>query len=624
MIAANILMNKLLPRLNSSTALFFDIFFVSLSWVTSFYIRFNLEVNPEVLSLIWESIFIPLALQPVFFIFFGLYRGLWGFVSINDFKRILVCILFSSLVLLATLHILFPQTLVPRAVLILHPLILILTMTGSRIFYRIIKEHKFISLNALSQEPLVIIGDPITTVSIIKFFSQSEKWSIVGIISKNNSIHLREIGGVKILGSVSDLPKIAKRFALKSVLIISQPSDKVSDKEKIYDLARDLDLAVLFMPSFDDFISSLTKPLKIRNIEIEDLLGRDVVNLDISGVSNLVLNKIVMVSGAGGSIGSELCKQILKFKPSLLICFDLSEHSLYTLEQSLVLNTTKTNTLYIVGDVKNDLKLHDLFSNYKPKLVFHAAAYKHVPLMEHQNVKEAINNNVLGTYSFGKACIKFGVEKFVLISTDKAVNPTSVMGASKRLAEIVCHKLQSKNGTKFSIVRFGNVLGSSGSVIPKFREQIAKGGPITVTHPDISRYFMSIPEACQLILQASLLTQKGKETFLLDMGESIKILSLAKRMISLSGFSENEIHIKFTGLRPGEKLFEELVAKNEKCKPTKHQKIQLIESINFNNKNIGELISWIKTIQKLNEIAIKKELINWVDGYHPDLSVEND
>jgi FlaA1/EpsC-like NDP-sugar epimerase len=376
------------------------------------------------------------------------------------------------------------------------------------------------------------------------------------------------------------------------------------------------------MPPIDDYISSKKESFNIRNINIEDLLGRDVVNLDVSGVDNLILNKTVMVSGAGGSIGSELCRQILKFKPSLLICFDSSEHSLYALEQSVILNTKKTKILYLIGDAKNDIKLHDLFSSYKPNLVFHAAAYKHVPLMERQNVKEAINNNVLGTYSLGKACIKFGAEKFILISTDKAVNSTNVMGASKRLAEMVCHKLQGKTGTKFSIVRFGNVLGSSGSVIPKFREQIAKGGPITVTHPEISRYFMSIPEACQLILQASVLSDKGKETFILDMGEQIKILSLAKKMILLSGLSENEIHIKFSGLRPGEKLFEELVANNEKCKPTKHQKIQLIESINSNNKNIDQLISWIKTIQKLNETTIKKELINWVVDYRPDLSVD--
>jgi DNA-binding response OmpR family regulator len=291
------------------------------------------------------------------------------------------------------------------------------------------------------------------------------------------------------------------------------------------------------------------------------------------------------------------------------------------LEQSFIPDQIQVNILYIVGDVKNELRLRNLISQYQPSLVFHAAAYKHVPMMENDNVTEAISNNALGTFQFAKSCLDLGVEKFILVSTDKAVNPTNVMGATKRLAEMICQGLQQKDGTRFVIVRFGNVLGSSGSVIPKFRTQIASGGPVTVTHPDITRYFMSIPEAAQLVMQAGLMG-KGGEIFVLDMGEPVKIVDLARDMIKLSGFQENEIDIKFTGLRPGEKLYEELIADGEDSIPTKHKKVRVAKARKFDTNLLIDLLSWIESSHDFDENTLKKSLGYWVKDYSPYLKVK--
>jgi FlaA1/EpsC-like NDP-sugar epimerase len=403
--------------------------------------------------------------------------------------------------------------------------------------------------------------------------------------------------------------------------IIALPSASHEEKRSILNSANNLNIEILTIPAIDDLMSGRLNISQIRRVDVEDLLGRETVELDNSGLVNLITDKIIMITGAGGSIGSELSCQVLKFKPKLLICFDLSEYALYQLEQSFLLSDVDANILYIVGDVKNELRLRKLISQYQPNLVFHAAAYKHVPMMERDNVAEAISNNVLGTYYFAKACLDLGVEKFIFVSTDKAVNPTNVMGATKRLAELVCQGFQDDSGTRFVIVRFGNVLASSGSVIPKFRKQIADGGPITVTHPDITRYFMSIPEAAQLVMQAGLMG-KGGEIFVLDMGKPIKIIDLARDMIKLSGFQENEIDIKFTGLRPGEKLYEELIADDEHSVPTKHRIVSVAKAKKFDTSLLIDLLSWIESSHHFDENTLKKNLKSWVEEYSPDLSVK--
>ncbi len=342
-------------------------------------------------------------------------------------------------------------------------------------------------------------------------------------------------------------------------------------------------------------------------------MRRDKVDLDNAGLKNLIQNKTIVISGAGGSIGSELCRQIISFNPKRLICLDISEIALYKIEQEFV-NLNFSRGIYLVADIKNRDRLNEVFHQFKPEIIFHAAAYKHVPLMETHNVSEAIINNAIGTYHLAQIAKEFKVKKFILISTDKAVNPTNVMGASKHLAEIICRGLQLKSSTDFVITRFGNVLGSSGSVIPKFREQIASGGPLTVTHPKITRYFMSIPEAAQLVIQASLMG-KGGQIYVLDMGEPIKIVDLAKDMIKLSGFDEDDIKIKFTGLRPGEKLYEELLSDTEVILPTNHPKLKIAAPENVTEKLVKDLIKWVLSTTTKPEVQIKKELKHWVKGY---------
>jgi FlaA1/EpsC-like NDP-sugar epimerase len=353
-------------------------------------------------------------------------------------------------------------------------------------------------------------------------------------------------------------------------------------------------------------------------VELDDLLGRDPVTLDAAGLEDQLKGNTILVTGAGGSIGSELCRQIAHFKPGTLILYEQSEFALYTIEQELRAIFPELDSRFFIGDVRDEVRLDEVFAKFNPAVVFHAAAYKHVPLMEENNAWQAVRNNVLGTCCVAQAALRHGVAKFVLISTDKAVNPTNVMGASKRLAEMVCQSLQQTAGTRFIMVRFGNVLGSTGSVIPKFRAQIAKGGPITVTHADITRYFMSIPEAAQLVLQAGLMGQGG-EIFVLDMGEPVKILDLAKDLIRLSGMTEEDVRIEITGLRQGEKLYEELLADNEHTLPTPHPKLRIAQARAVDAVWLEKLLGWVAQRTIHSDEEVKRNLSQWVPEYQPDV-----
>ncbi|MDX8386696.1 MAG: nucleoside-diphosphate sugar epimerase/dehydratase, partial [Gallionella sp.] len=383
-------------------------------------------------------------------------------------------------------------------------------------------------------------------------------------------------------------------------------------------------LNVLTVPSFDDLMSGKVSVSQLRAIELDDLLGRDPVKLDDAGLQDLLGKNTVLVTGAGGSIGSELCRQIARFSPAKLVLFEANEFALFTIDQELKRTFPALQLVCLVGDVRDEARVDEVLENHRPSVLFHAAAYKHVPLMEQNNAWQAIRNNVLGTLTVGQAAQRYGVAKFVMISTDKAVNPTNVMGASKRLAEMVCQTLQphcadkaaeTETCTRFVIVRFGNVLGSTGSVIPTFRAQIARGGPVTVTHPEITRYFMSIPEAAQLVLQAGLMS-KGGEIFVLDMGEPVKIVDLAKDLIRLSGFSAEEIPIEFTGLRPGEKLYEELLADNEHTLPTPHPKLRIAQARQTEAAWLEELLTWFAASTMADE-DVRTALVHWVPEYQP-------
>lgn len=597
-----------------------DIAVAMFAWFSAFLLRFNFNIPSEQMALMKNTLIMVFVVEAMTSFSFGLYRGTWRFASLTDLKRILAVAFVSSVILVSILFIMNTETNIPRSILILNPILLILMMSGSRIIYRAFKEHQMYSVNLKQGKPVFIIGAGTTAISLIKDLSQSPEWQVIGMLDNDKSMHGREILGLKVFGPIEMLSKMQERFKFRHA-IIAYPLASQEEKRSILHLANQLKLEILTVPAIEDLMSGRLNVSQIRRVDVEDLLGRESVELDNSELENLITNNVVMITGAGGSIGSELSRQVLKFKPRLLICFDLSEYALYQLEQSFISDQIQANILYIVGDVKNELRLRHLITQYQPSLVFHAAAYKHVPMMENDNVAEAIFNNVLGTYQVAKSCLDLGVEKFILVSTDKAVNPTNVMGATKRLAEMICQGLQEKDTTRFVIVRFGNVLASSGSVIPKFRTQIAAGGPVTVTHPDITRYFMSIPEAAQLVMQAGLMG-KGGEIFVLDMGEPVKIVDLARDMIKLSGFQENEIDIKFTGLRPGEKLFEELIADGEHSMPTKHKKVRVAKARKFDTSLLNDLLAWVKSSDHFDEDMLKKNLSHWVKEYSPDLNAK--
>jgi FlaA1/EpsC-like NDP-sugar epimerase len=606
-------MKKILINHRSILALFHDVCAAMVAWYLAFLLRFNFDIPTEHFDLMMQNVWLVLMVQTISFITFGLYRSTWRFASLLDLKRILGTIFFAGTILAIIFFIFSGSIRVPRSVLIIDPIFLTFFMGGSRFVYRLIKEYQLFGSYSVKGEPVVVYGAGATAISLLKDLTQSERWRVVALLDDNETMHGREILGVKVQGSILDLARIANFYKARQIIIASSTIDH-QERRKVLEKANQIGLQVLTIPAIDDLISGRFSVSQIRRVDVEDLLGRDPVSIDASGLNQLISNKTVLVSGAGGSIGSELCRQIVKFNPKCIVCLDISEYVLYKLEQEFSNLKLSVKFVFLVGDVKHASRLEKIFVKYKPRLVFHAAAYKHVPLMEFDNVSEAFNNNVLGTYRLAKASKKAKVDKFILISTDKAVNPANVMGATKRLAEMICQGLQDNKGTQFVVVRFGNVLGSSGSVIPKFRQQINTGGPITVTHPDMTRYFMSIPEAAQLVMQASLLG-KGREIFVLDMGQPVRIFDLAKDMIKLSGMSEDEIKIVFSGLRPGEKLYEELLAEEEKTLPTPHKKLRIAHSENVDKKWLNALLKWIDSIPNKDEVLIKREIKSWVRGF---------
>lgn len=615
-------MKKTLINPLTLLAFFHDVAVASLAWVAAYLLRFNFSIPVEHVQNMLHSLIWVVPLQGFIFISFGLYRGMWRFASVPDLKRIMLALGLTAVLITALLFMLRSSLIIPRSVLILDPILLMVLMGGSRFAYRAWKDHQIFSTTFKQGAPVIVLGVGDATVALVKDLARSAQWRIVAILDDDKNLLGKEIMDIKVLGSIQDLVEICTKLEVKQV-IIAMPTAHHNKRREAVELANSLNLEIFTVPAIDDLMSGKVSISQIRKVDVEDLLGRDVVALDNTGLQHLIEHHAVLVSGAGGSIGSELCRQILKYNPAILICLDLSEFALYTLEQELNHQHLSAKIAYVTGDVKNNRRVKELLTQYQPAVVFHAAAYKHVPLMENGNVWEALANNAVGTYTLAHACKHCHVKKFVLISTDKAVNPTNVMGASKRLGEMICQGLQESNvdgptGTRFVIVRFGNVLGSSGSVIPKFREQIAKGGPVTITHPEITRFFMSIPEAAQLVMQAGLMGQGG-DIFVLDMGEPVKIAQLAADMIRLSGLHHDEIKIEYVGLRPGEKLYEELLADDEHTRPTPHEKLRIASARSADNAWVEKLLLWINNIEGANETQIKKELKLWVEEYSPEV-----
>ena len=603
-------------HINTLIAMLHDVLAAGLVWWLAYLLRFNFDIPEVYRNDHWYTMLWVVPVQGFVFWLSGLYRGIWRYASVADLRRIFFAVLASTALITLTLLLFRFKSVVPRSVLIIDPLLLMMVMGGSRLLYRLWKENLLVGDIHLRGEPVLVLGAGQAGISLAKELARSNAWHQVGFLDDEAGNQGRSINGIKVLGKLDSLPRWARRYGVKQI-IIAMPSATHQVRKQIIDLANQSDIKALTVPSFDDLLSGRVAISQLRPIELDDLLGRDPVHLDEAGLHELLADKVVLVTGAGGSIGSELCRQIIRFKPGALLLFEASEFALYNMEQELSSAFPQLKLICLAGDVRDASRVEQVFAEFKPSVVFHAAAYKHVPLMEHQNVWQAVRNNVFGTWCVASTAQRHFAAKFVLISTDKAVNPTNVMGTTKRLAEMVCQGLQKNSGTQFVMVRFGNVLGSTGSVIPKFREQIAKGGPITVTHADITRYFMSIPEAAQLVLQAGLMGQGGK-IFVLDMGEPVKIVDLARDLIRLSGLKEEDIKIEYTGLRPGEKLYEELLADSEHTLETPHPKLRIAQARNVDAAWVNELLEWVGFANEVwPDDVVKKKLQQLVPEYVP-------
>ena len=606
-----------------------DFVAVITAWWLAYLLRFNFDIPTDHMAVLQQTLLWVILIQVTAFFVFGLYRGTWRYASLPDLRRILLAVLTGTAVVSLILFLLQILVSVPRSILILDPTLLLLMMGGSRLIYRAWKEGQLYGLKNSQGHPVLILGSGDVAINLIKELSRSTEWRVLGLLDDDSRKQKMILHGFRVLGRIDELPALAKRMNIAHA-IIAMPSASHSSRQHALRMCASSDIKALTVPSYDDLISGKVAVSQVRKVELDDLLGRDLVVLDNVGLQGLLTGKTVLVTGAGGSVGSELCRQIKKFSPARLVFFELNELALYNIEQEFRCNFPNMPMAFIIGDIKNPARLTQVFEQFRPTVVFHAAAYKHVPLMEQDNAWQAVLNNVLGTYMLAQAAVTYGIERFILVSTDKAVNPTNVMGASKRLAEMVCQAMQQdifsagKNGSidgkpemHFVIVRFGNVLGSSGSVILKFNEQIAKGGPVTVTHPEITRYFMSIPEAAQLVLQAGSMGGEngGGNIFVLDMGEPIKIADLAKDLINLSGFNEEDIGIVYSGLRSGEKLYEELLAGNEVNLPTHHAKLSIAQGCRVDALFLTELLVWLSQHPALSDELVKEGLAKWVPEY---------
>ena len=607
------------PLLKKCLVVVHDLVAVVLCWLLAYWLRFNLEIPPIYFPVILPTLLPIVVIHMLAYRFFGLYHGIWRYASLMDLRRIILAVSFAALLVVGLVFMLSIPS-VPRSVLVLHPALLILLMGGSRFFYRAWRDQVLYGRMVLEGEPVLVIGSGDAAERLLRELAHSTEWSVVGLFSGSLARVGHELRAVKILGLIDELPAWVEKLSVRKA-IVAMPEASLAERRRAMEIAVGAGLAVLTVPSLEDMLSGKVAVSQIRQVQLEDLLGRDPVELDTGRLSNWLGKQVVLITGAGGSIGSELVRQIARFGPRLLLLLEVSEFALYQIEQEIQETFPDLPIACLIGDVKDAPLLHRLFAHYRPSVVFHAAAYKHVPLMEGENAWQAIRNNVLGSKRLAEAAQRYGVRKMVLISTDKAVNPTNVMGASKRLTERMLAVLQTQHeGTRFITVRFGNVLGSNGSVIPKFREQIARGGPVTVTHPDIIRYFMLVSEAAQLVLQAGLMGHGG-EIFVMEMGAPVRIADLARDLIRLSGFNVDEIRIEFTGLRPGEKLYEELLTDQERTLPTPHPKLRIAQS---ETPPEGawwcDLESWLAGDFPASTDEIKLGLKRFVPEYVPDFS----
>ncbi|MCX8022730.1 MAG: polysaccharide biosynthesis protein [Syntrophorhabdaceae bacterium] len=553
-----------------------------------------------------------MVIRIICFHIFGLYKGVWRYASMNDLIRILKAITLGTIAFSAFVAFYFRTGSFPRSTIIIDWFIIITFLGGSRFFYRFFREFKGASPS--EGKKVLIIGASDEGEMLLRGIKKNPKitYNPVGFLDRTKERKGKRIHDVPVLGSIGDLKRVINKRKIEEVIVADST---ITGKELrgITAICDEMNVKCKTIPALGDILNDRISVTQIREINIEDLLGREHIKLDIERIKAYLSGKRVMVTGAGGSIGSELCRQIMKIGPEKLILFERVENELYNID--IEFSGKYRNGLYVplLGDILDKRRLEEVMVRYRPQVIFHAAAYKHVPITE-IHPYEAIKNNIEGTLRVVEASLKHRVEKFVLISTDKAVDPVNVMGATKRVAELICQGMNGKGPTKFIAVRFGNVLNSAGSVIPLFKKQIEAGGPLTVTHPEMTRYFMSIPEAVQLVMQAGAIG-KGGEIFVLDMGEPVKIVDLARDMIRLMGMKPEDIDIVFTGLRPGERIYETLVGRGETVDPTIHEKIMLLKSPPFDwNIFKDKIEELILNISDIDETEIKKRLFLILKG----------
>ena len=543
----------------------------------------------------------------VFSYFFNLYWRDWEFASVYEVITVVKCV--SATVIVSTISgIAFFDTKVTWQFLIVCWLLLVISIGGVRLSMRVFREFFADSSVMENAKPTLIVGAGAAGTLLVRqmLMHPAMRMDPIAFVDDDPDKLRKDIYGVRILGAIKDIERIVDTMGITKV-VIAMPSLPIKKLNEVYDVARKTGAECVILPNIDDVMSGNLHVQQLRNVEIEDLLGRDPVHLDQTMIEKQLRGKKILVTGAGGSIGSEICRQVAKFKPKEIVILGHGENSIYQLNMELVGKYSQHFTITpVIADVQDRKRIFEVMDKYKPDVVYHAAAHKHVPLME-LNPREAVKNNILGTRNVAEAASHARVKAFVMVSTDKAVNPPNIMGATKRLCEMIVQDMATRSEyTKFVAVRFGNVLGSRGSVIPLFKKQIAEGGPITVTHPDIVRYFMTIPEAAQLVIQAGALA-RGGEIFVLDMGQPVKIVDLAKNLIRLSGYDEGDIEIKFTGLRPGEKMYEELLNEGEVNPKQVFPKIHIGIA---DNSKINRVYNFIENFESYTDQQLHDELID--------------
>lgn len=605
-----------IDRLRSPAMAFLhDMLMVPVAWFAALWTRFNFEAIPSTYlneALNWLPL--VMALQVGAFIYFGLYRGHWRFASMPDLVRIIKAVAVGGLAAMAIIFMFTRLEGMPRSLFPLYMLLLVFLLGGPRFLYRWFKDRK---LYLAAGKRVLIVGAGRGGEMLVRDMFRAPDHSLQPIAFIDDDVRKQgiDIHGIRVAGDCASIPRLVDELDIDMV-IIAMPSASSKQIRHVVELCEEAGVAFRMLPKMADLIAGRVSTGALREVSIEDLLGRDPVALDMPAIRSGMAGKCILVSGGGGSIGSELCRQVARLGPARLVILDHSEFNLYKIDYELTRQYPEIEIVSVLGDVTDPSAVEQVFERHRPAVILHAAAYKHVPLLEPQ-VREAVHNNVIGTRTVADAASRFGSEIFVLVSTDKAVNPANIMGATKRMAEIYCQNLSQHSATRYITVRFGNVLGSAGSVVPLFMEQIRQGGPVTVTHPEITRYFMTIPEASQLILQAGVMG-RGGEIYVLDMGQPVKIVYLAEQMIRLSGLEPGtDIEIKYTGLRPGEKLYEELFHEKETLVSTEHSKILLARHRAWDWERLQKLLHGISVAcQQYDEDALREA----VHAFVPELS----